>query len=99
MSEENRVSAAESLARLEQKASFGLIGHLPMWRQVEAQHVEPGIRELLKETESAFLGLEKDLQQQKKLADAITWENLMDPMERISVRLGQALGAVMHLSG
>ncbi len=98
MSEKNQQPGAESLARLEQATTFGAIGHLPVWKAVEAEYVEPGVRRLLEETESAFRRLEEDLKPDNPVADAMTWERLMDPMERINVRLGRVLGTVMHLT-
>ena len=88
-------ASAESLAQLEQQASFGPIGHLPVWRSIEAGHVEAGIRQLLRETESAFDALEQELQGGVR---SLTWDSLMSPMERLNVRLGHVLGAVLHLT-
>jgi len=80
---------AAALAVLEQTATLGPITHLPRWPAIEAGLVEPGVKSLLDATEAAFSALEASL--------VPTWDGLMIPLERLEVRLGRVLGAVVHL--
>ncbi|MEE9254911.1 MAG: M3 family metallopeptidase, partial [Pseudomonadales bacterium] len=82
-------TGSADLSLLEQTASHGPIGHLPVWEAVEAGRVEPGVRQLLEETETAFSDIEAN--------HAPTWAGLMEPLERLETRLGQVLGSVTHL--
>ncbi|MDH3641844.1 MAG: M3 family metallopeptidase, partial [Gammaproteobacteria bacterium] len=82
-------TGSQSLSRLEQTVSFGPIGHLPVWQAVAVDDVEPGVRQLLAETESQFSDLEANL--------SPDWQGLMEPLERLEVRLGRVVGTVTHL--
>eukprot|EP00963_Diacronema_lutheri_P011261 scaffold1347_cov350-Pavlova_lutheri.AAC.69 len=64
-------------------------GKFPAFDQVKAEHVVPGIRNLLQE-----LGME--LEELEKNADA-SWDSLVVPLERITDQLGRAWGTVSHL--
>lgn len=82
-------AGSADLSLLEQTASHGPISHLPVWEAVESGRVEPGIRQLLQETATAFGEIETN--------HAQTWAGLMEPLERLETRLGQVVGTVMHL--
>jgi oligopeptidase A len=90
-------ASADSLAKLEQQAAYGSISHLPVWRAIEAEDVEPGIRQLLRETASAFEALEGKLEAGRD-PKSVSWDAVMAPTERLNVRLGQVLGPVIHLT-
>ncbi len=62
---------------------------IPPFHLIEAQHVQPAIRELLLQTKQGFEELENNLQP--------TWADLMVPQETVDDRLGRAWGAVGHL--
>jgi oligopeptidase A len=79
-----------SLQVLEQTASVGPIRHLPVWSDIQPEHVQPGLDALLAETERDFERLEA--------AHEPTWEGLMLPLERLQDRLGRTFGAVLHLT-
>jgi oligopeptidase A len=81
---------SESLRRIEQTVSVGSLSHLPVWSQMTAEHVQPGLDALLEESEAAFDALESGL--------TPTWEGLMLPLERLQDRLGRVFGAVLHLT-
>jgi len=83
------VDGVAALATLEQTASLGPLTHLPVWSGFEAALVESGVGALLDVTETAFAALENSL--------APTWAGLMEPLERLELRLGRVLGAVVHL--
>lgn len=61
----------------------------PLYDAVKAEHVVPGITQLL-----ADLNAEIDRLEQSVLP---TFEGLVEPLERISDRLGRAWGTVSHL--
>lgn len=56
---------------------------------MKAEHVVPGIRHLIDETNQAIDELEKNVEP--------TWPGLVEPLERIVDRLGRAWGTVSHL--
>ncbi|KAL3696251.1 hypothetical protein R1sor_010327 [Riccia sorocarpa] len=62
---------------------------LPRFDAVEASHVIPGIRALLKDLEKELVELEKNVQP--------TWPGLVEPLEKIGDRLSVAWGTVSHL--
>jgi len=90
MSSPQQVMSSESLRTLEQTIGHGPITHLPVWPAIAAGHVEPGLRQLLADTQVAFEALE--------IACRPDWAGLMEPMERLQDRLGRVFGAVVHLS-
>ncbi|GBG65612.1 hypothetical protein CBR_g51495 [Chara braunii] len=63
----------------------------PLFDKIEAKHVAPGIRQILKKMEEGFLDLEKKV--------TPTWSGLVDPLERLNDRLAVSWGAVNHLKG
>ncbi|XP_008803786.1 probable cytosolic oligopeptidase A [Phoenix dactylifera] len=61
----------------------------PPFDAVEAKHVRPGIRELLRRLESDLVELERTVEP--------TWPKLVEPLERIVDRLQVVWGVVNHL--
>lgn len=61
----------------------------PPFDVVEAKHVRPGIRELLRRLEGDLVELERTVEP--------TWPKLVDPLERIVDRLQVVWGIVNHL--
>ncbi len=78
-----------ALADLEETRSLGPITHLPLWSRFTADQVVPAATALLDDVEQTFAGLERDAQP--------TWDGLINPLERIHLRLGALLGPVNHL--
>lgn len=62
---------------------------LPAFGKIKAEHVVPGIRELLSQLNSDIDALEANV--------VPTWSGLVEPIERIFDRLERAWGAVSHL--
>ena len=62
---------------------------LPAFDRIKAEHVVPGIRELLAQLNADIDALEQDV--------VPTWAGLVEPIERIFDRLERAWGAVSHL--
>ena len=79
----------EILKSLEETASLPPIHHLPYWQRFEANKVVPAVTALLDELEAAFDALEEDVEG--------TWSGLMEPLERMQIRLGVLLGTIGHL--
>ncbi|KAA8531477.1 hypothetical protein F0562_006170 [Nyssa sinensis] len=63
--------------------------YFPPFDAVEAKHVRPGIRALLKTLESELNELERTLEP--------SWPKLVEPLEKIVDRLGMVWGIVNHL--
>ncbi len=82
-------TAAENLSALERDASRLPLTHLPDWSAVTPESVEPGVNLLLDDIEVAFETLETGC--------APTWPGLMEPLERLSLRLGRVIGTITHL--
>ncbi len=82
-------AGASSLAVIEATREHGPIGHLPVWENITAAHVEAGVRALLEDSEAAFTALEGAVEP--------SWAGLMEPLERQQTRIGQVIGAVTHL--
>ena len=61
----------------------------PLYDQVKAEHVVPGVTQLLADLNAEIDQLEQSVQP--------TFEGLVEPLERISDRLGRAWGTVSHL--
>ncbi|KAK4712021.1 hypothetical protein R3W88_006534 [Solanum pinnatisectum] len=61
----------------------------PPFDVIEAKHVRPGIRALLKKIDEELSGLEKTVEP--------TWPKLVEPLEKIIDRLTVVWGAVNHL--
>ncbi|OVA10778.1 Peptidase M3A/M3B [Macleaya cordata] len=84
-------SEAPSMANLEELKNNPLLQDFvfPPFHVVEAKHVQPGIRALLKELENDLVELEKTVEP--------TWPKLVDPLEKIVDRLQVVWGIVNHL--
>ncbi|WNC33181.1 MULTISPECIES: M3 family metallopeptidase [unclassified Thermosynechococcus] len=63
----------------------------PPFDQIEVSHVEPAVRQLLQELTQELETLEQSF--------TPTWEGLVEPLERLSDRLGWTWGIVSHLTG
>ncbi|KAL2531963.1 putative cytosolic oligopeptidase A [Abeliophyllum distichum] len=63
--------------------------YFPPFDSIEAKHVRPGIRALLKKLECELEELERTVKP--------AWKKLVEPLERIEDRLGVVWGAVSHL--
>ncbi|PSS35995.1 Organellar oligopeptidase [Actinidia chinensis var. chinensis] len=61
----------------------------PPFDTIDANHVRPGIRALLKKLESELVELERTVEP--------TWPKLVEPLEKITDRLTVVWGAVNHL--
>mmetsp|Transcript_12715 Transcript_12715/g.28855 ORF Transcript_12715/g.28855 Transcript_12715/m.28855 type:complete len:804 (-) Transcript_12715:651-3062(-) len=64
-------------------------GYFPPFESIKPEHVVPGIRALLAESEQKLESLEKTA--------TPTWDGVMAPLEELTDRLGVAWGAVKHL--
>ncbi|XP_027076329.1 probable cytosolic oligopeptidase A [Coffea arabica] len=63
--------------------------NFPPFDSIEAEHVRPGIRALLKELEGELEELEKTVEP--------TWPKLVEPLEKIIDRITVVWGAINHL--
>ncbi|MEZ5553282.1 MAG: M3 family metallopeptidase [Pseudomonadales bacterium] len=79
----------ELLSGLEETRRLGAIARLPVWERFEASKVEAAANVLLDQVEAAFSALES--------APGADWATLMDPQERMDLRIGYLLGTVTHL--
>ncbi|MBW4489052.1 MAG: M3 family metallopeptidase [Trichocoleus desertorum ATA4-8-CV12] len=69
-----------------------LIGQgLPPFDAIKPEHVVPGITQLLQELEQELATLEANVQP--------TWSSLVEPLDRLSDRIGWSWGIVGHLMG
>jgi oligopeptidase A len=79
-----------------------LIGHgLPPFNEIKAEHVVPGIEQLLKELQQALQALEEPLTEALSSSEGSFspgWE-LMEALTAISERLGWSWGIIGHLMG
>jgi oligopeptidase A len=82
--------SSASLRVLAGTIDHGPITHLPVWPAMTAEHVEPGLRQLLADTQAEFDALEQ--------SHRPDWAGLMEPLERLQDRLGRVFGAVVHLT-
>jgi hypothetical protein len=62
---------------------------LPLYDQVKAEHVVPGVRQLLKELNAEIDRLEGSVEP--------TWEGLVQPLEALTDRHSRTWGVVSHL--
>lgn len=64
---------------------------LPPFSRIEAQHVEPAIRQLIDRNKQAIEDLLQD-------QDCYSWETLLQPLEQLEDELAQAWSPVSHLN-
>ncbi len=83
------ISPNEALVELERDRTVGRLTHLPEWSAIKPDLIEPGVDVLLTWIESAFHELEESAPP--------TWSGLMEPLERLNIRLGRCFGAISHL--
>ncbi|KAI3451847.1 hypothetical protein Pfo_008512 [Paulownia fortunei] len=85
------VSASSTAAKMVDTESNPLLKefYFPPFDSIEAKHVRPGIRALLKQLECELEELERTVEP--------TWPKLVEPLERIVDRLAVVWGAVSHL--
>ncbi|KAL8044715.1 hypothetical protein ABFX02_08G063600 [Erythranthe guttata] len=85
------ISASSTVAEMADTGSNPLLKefYFPPFDSIEASHVRPGIRALLKQ-------LECDLEELERTVEP-TWPKLVEPLERIVDRLAVVWGAVSHL--
>ncbi len=83
----------EPLLRGEEKAENPLLDErgLPRFDEIESEQIEPGMRALLVELERELDALEREV--------LPSWAGAVEPLERISDRLGTRWGIVGHLLG
>ncbi len=62
---------------------------LPPWDRIEPEHVIPGVRLMLQKAESILEEAERD--------DAVDWDRIMDPLDRISLLFEYGWNPVEHL--
>eukprot|EP00898_Chlorokybus_atmophyticus_P005399 jgi/Chlat1/5860/Chrsp4S06372 len=84
-------AAAEKPADAAAYEENPLVGHyvFPPFDKIKAEHVVPGIRQIMDELTAEFESLEANPEP--------TWSGLAEPLERMSDRLAVAWGAVTHL--
>lgn len=71
---------------------------LPAFDRIRAEHVVPGIRSLLAEVGAALDALEKTAAEIASSRDGSrVWPEVVEPLERLTDRLGRAWGSVSHL--
>ncbi|GAA0165930.1 metalloprotease [Lithospermum erythrorhizon] len=63
--------------------------YFPPFDTIKAEHVRPGIRELLKKLDGELVELERNVEP--------TWAKVAEPLERIMDRMAVVWGAVNHL--
>ena len=82
--------AATALERLEQTTTSGPLTHLPVWPQIQADDVEPGVTALLESVEATFAEIEAN--------PTPTWAGVMEPLEHLGHRLESVIGTITHLT-
>ena len=70
---------------------------LPRWQSITAEHVRPAITDAVKAVNLEIDAIEKKLSESK--TPVSTWEEIMDPLERLSEKLSRPWGVVSHLKG
>lgn len=98
----SRVSTMASLAEnplaswtygLGEKA--GAAPDLPKWSSITAEHVRPAITAAVEAANAEIDAIEAKLTE----TPATSWEEIMDPLERLSEKLSRPWGVVSHLKG
>jgi len=72
---------------------------LPRFQAINPEQVRSQIPMLLQQLETELAGLERDLQLRLESSAALSWEAVLDPLERLSERLRWSWGVVSHLVG
>ena len=70
-------------------------GGLPAWDRITPEHVEPAIRQTLRELGEQFERFEESL----AAGGPVPWEALVEPLERMGDQLERPWSAVRHLMG
>ena len=89
-------------ASTEMAANPLLIGKgLPPFGEIKAEHVVPGIEQLLKNLEQDLRSLETQLKAQLQSSPPASpsWAELIEPLTSITERLGWSWGIISHLMG
>lgn len=88
-----KASAAPAVAETEVAANNPLLSDavFPLYDQVKAEHVVPGMRALLKQLHAEIDALEASVEP--------TWEGLVQPLEKLTDKHSRAWGVVTHLKG
>jgi oligopeptidase A len=64
---------------------------LPLFDQIEPDHISPAIESMLKEANALIESL-------KKMSSTVSWENFVEPIEIISEKISRAWGQIEHLN-
>ncbi|MGZ8194096.1 MAG: oligopeptidase A [Methylosarcina sp.] len=64
---------------------------LPLFSQIQPEHVEPAIDQLLAEARSV-------VEERLKATESYTWKNLIEPLENIEDKLNKAWSPVSHMN-
>jgi oligopeptidase A len=64
---------------------------LPLFDQIEPDHISPAIESMLKEANALIESL-------KKISSTVSWENFVEPIEIISEKISRAWGQIEHLN-
>ncbi|MFZ9148844.1 MAG: M3 family metallopeptidase [Vulcanococcus sp.] len=91
----NAVSTASPSSRPEILRGEGL----PLFEAVTPEAVREHIPELIEELERELGALESSLEQSLAGQQALSWESVMDPLQRLGERLRWSWGVVSHLNG
>ena len=80
-------------------ASPLLVGEgLPAFEAIEAAQVQEAIPQLLRELSQGFDALEADLGQRLDQQQPLTWDAVIEPLQRLEERLRWSWGVVSHLN-
>jgi oligopeptidase A len=63
---------------------------LPRFSDITPEHVMPAMEQLIAEARAAIAKVES--------SEAVTWDNVVEPLQDATERLGRAWGAVAHLN-
>lgn len=64
---------------------------LPLFDQIEPDHISPAVENILKEANTLIESL-------KKMSSTVSWENFVEPIEIISEKISRAWGQIEHLN-
>jgi oligopeptidase A len=64
---------------------------LPLFDQIEPDHISPAIESMLKEANALIESL-------KKMSSTVSWENFVEPIEIITEKISRAWGQIEHLN-